>query len=167
MNRNQNFPDVSCHQCVCPGRDVITGRLVQMSRPMDLLHQFQVKGVHTYELHCGGCSGKAHIQRLKNPHTGQAQMVHVRLTGSDEEFRPNSIRPGEQVQIPVAYTLGHSPSSQASHIPAPPIQTPVPSIQLDPRIGRDAMIPPGHPMHPNSLRARMRPVRLNELTGRR
>lgn len=155
-------PRVDCSKCFCPGR-LPDGRLVQMNRPMTCLGQFPVQGVRTFSYHCESCNGKAHTQPRKDPRTGQVFMAQVRLTGSDAEFRPNSVGAREQVQIPVAFSLGGAGARH--HVQAPPIQTPVPSMQLDPRIGAGTMIPPSHPMHPNNIRTRMQPVKLSEFTG--
>lgn len=150
---------VVCHRCMCPGR-LPNGQVVSMSRPMELIEQYPVQGVHTYAFHCTGCNGKAHVQQRVNPQTGQPELVQVRLVGADAEYRPASVRPGEQVQIPVAYTLGRG------GVGGDVTPLPEPGIRLDPRIGEGTMIMPDDPMHPEMLRRRMQGIPLSDFGGR-
>lgn len=152
-----NMPDVVCNNCTCPGR-LPTGQVVTMNRPMELIEQFPVHGVHTYALHCTGCNGKAYLQQRMNQQTKQPEFVQVQLRGAESEYKPNHVKPHERVQIPVAYTLG-------GQSPSPPIQLPEVGLSLDPRIGDQTLITPDHPMHPEAIRRRMQPVRLSEFTG--
>jgi hypothetical protein len=132
---------------------------------MEFIGQYPVRGVHTFAFHCLGCNGKAYLQQQRDPRNGRNVMVPVHLVGSDAEYQPNHVKPQEAVQIPIAYTLG-SNGRQNHHVQAQPIQTPSPSIQLDPRIGNQTMITPDHPMHPDNVRRRIQPVRLDEFAGR-
>ncbi len=150
--------DAVCGQCMVPGK-LPDGRMVNMNRPMDLIGQFPVHGVPTFSWHCMGCNGKAHTQQHADPRTGQPQWVQVRLQNTDQEFRPNSIRPGEQVQIQAAYSLGNSAAAHASHVQVAPLPPPAPAYSLDPRVDPNMQLPPNHPMHPSQIRARMQPVR--------
>lgn len=153
---------VVCSSCYVQGR-LPNGRVVSMNRPMEFTGQYPVQGVQTYAFHCFGCNSKAHLQYRRNRRTGETRLVQVRLTGDHDEYRPQTVSPNEQLQIPVAYTLGHTAAAQASHVPAPPIMTPEPSVQLDPRIGEGTMITADHPMHPANVRKRMQPVPVDEL----
>jgi hypothetical protein len=144
-----------------------TGRQVIMSRPMELIEQYPVQGVATFAYHCTGCNGKAHVQQRVNPQTGLSEWVQVQLVGSDAEYRPAHVRPGEQVQIPVAYTLGSSRSSQASRVAMAPLQAPEAGIRLDSQITESTMITSDHPLHPENLRRRMQPIPLSDFTGGR
>jgi len=157
---------VVCGNCTCQGR-LPTGQIVTMNRPMELIEQYPVQGVHTFAYHCLGCNGKAHVQQRTNPQTGQLEAVQVQLVGADAEYRPHSVQPGEQVQIPVAYTLGHSATASASRVPAPPLQAPEVGIRLDARITDGTMITADHPMHPENIRRRMQSVRLSDFAGGR
>jgi hypothetical protein len=122
-----------------------------------LLNQFQVAGVPTFEYHCTRCNGKVHLQLAKNPQTGETYAKQIRLTGSPEEFRPQSIRPNSQMQIPVAYTLGSSRS--ASHVRTDPIMPPPPAYRLGAGGQGGGQLAPNHPMHPNQIRKRIQPIR--------
>ena len=155
--------DVRCQRCPCQFQDQQTGRVFTDNQPMELVAQFGVRGAKTLEYRCMSCSGKANMQQRRNPHTGRPQWCQVRLTGSDEEYRPNSIKPGEQVQIPVAYTIGSS-AVTARRVPVGPPPTIPVAFSLDPRIGSDAQIQANDPMHPHNLRKRMQPWRLDQLT---
>jgi len=157
---------VVCGRCTCQGRIPTTGQIVTMNRPMELIEQFPVQGVHTFAYHCLGCNGKAHVQLQPNKQTGQLEPVQVQLVGSDAEYRPHSVRPGEQVQIPVAYTLGHTMTAQASRVPTAPLMAPEAGIRLDTMIGEGTMITADHPMHPANIRRRMQSVRLSEFVER-
>jgi hypothetical protein len=162
--------EVECNNCVVQGQGQLpTGQIVPIrrNRPMEFVGQYPVQGVHTFAFHCLGCNGRAYLQNQRDPRTGRPALVPVQLRGSEVEYQPNYVRPQEQVQVQVAYTLGQSASAAASHIPAPPITTPMPSVQLDPRIGRGTMITPDHPMHPENVRKRIQPVRPEELLGNR
>jgi hypothetical protein len=125
-----------------------------------LLNQFPVRGIPTFEYHCTSCNGKVHLQLVKD-RSGQTVAQQVRLTGSADEFRPHSIRPNEQVQIPVAYTLGSTPVTQA-RISAQPIQPPQPAYTLGGNQAPRQQLPPNHPMHPRQIRRRVQPIRLQE-----
>jgi hypothetical protein len=122
-----------------------------------LLNQFPVKGVPTFEYHCTRCNGKVHLQLAKNPQTGETFAKQIRLTGSPDEFRPESIRPNSQVEIPVAYPLGSSRS--ASHVKAPPLMPPPPAYRLGAGVQQGGQVPADHPMHPNQIRKRIQPIR--------
>lgn len=122
-----------------------------------LLNQYPVRGVPTFEYHCTGCNGKVHLQIVKGP-DGRPVARQIRLTGSADEFRPQAISPREQMQIPVAYTLGSSPSSARSRVQAPPLQPPQPAYSLG-SSHDDAILDPRHPMHPDQIRRRLHPVR--------
>jgi hypothetical protein len=124
--------------------------------PIPLLNQFQVKGVPTFEYHCTGCNGKVHLQIHKDAR-GKPYAKQIRLTGSPDEFRPEPIRPGHQLQIPVAYTLGASPS--ASHVKAPPLVPPPAAYTLGNAGQQQQKLPENHPMHPNQIRKRIQPIR--------
>jgi hypothetical protein len=77
----------------------------------------------------------------------------VRLTGRDEEYRPNSISPHETVQIPVAYTIGGRSSARSPRrVQSQPLKPPAPAFRLG---GQAQMLPPNHPMHPANLRRRI------------
>lgn len=134
-----------------------------MNRPMDYVGQFNVQGTPTFAFHCMGCNGKAHLQHYTDQRTGQVGLRQVQLTGNHNEYRPNSIRPTEQVKIPVAYTLGHSSSAQASRVrtgAAAPLPV---AYSLDPNQDPRAVVSPRDPMHPANLRERIAPWRLDEL----
>jgi hypothetical protein len=122
-----------------------------------LMTQYPVRGVQTFEYHCGSCHGKVHLQLAKDPGTGQVVAKHVRLTGSPDEFRPNPIRPHHQVQIPVAYTLG-AKSGTTNHVPVAPIKPPPPAYTLG-HDQREQEFHPNHPMHPMQIRRRLQAFR--------
>ena len=156
---------IACAQCQCQGR-LPNGQVVAMNKPMDFIGQYPVRGVHTYAFHCMGCNGKAFLQPRQDPRSGRNVLVPVHLVGADAEYQPNHVKPREQLQIPIAYTLGHSAQSQAGHVRVEPIRTPIPAMQLDPRIGPGTMITHDNPMHPNNVRQRLQPVSLSEFVGR-
>ena len=147
----QEFPKddmkaIECGTCSTPQRPVI----------IPLLHQYPVRGVQTFEYHCSGCNGKVWLQLVRNARTGEIVAKQVRLTGSPEEFRPEPIRPGIKLQIPVAYTLGNSKSTR--HVEADPLQPPSPAYTLGTNQPQQEL-PPDHPMHPDQIRRRMQPIR--------
>ena len=160
--------DVRCHQCQCRGQDQVTGQIVMMERPMELLHHFPVQygkqSFQTLEFRCGGCQGQAHVQ--KRPHPQNPNVLvwqQVRLNPADpREFKPNSIRPGEQVQIPVAYTLGNSPVARRRVPVGPPPTLPV-AYSLDPNANPNTMISPHDPMHPANIHKRVQPWTMDQL----
>lgn len=148
--------DITCARCMCPGR-LPNGRVVQTNKPMELLTDYPVRGVQTFAFHCTGCNGKAYIQKKKDPQTGRMFYQPVRLTGSDEEFRPNAISPFEQVQIPVAYTIGGSSRptrGSPSHVRTRPATLKAPAISLDPR-NPNEQIDPNDYRHPYQVRKRI------------
>ena len=61
--------------------------------PMIQVYSCKVRGIDTIHHRCPTCGGKADIQ-IKD---GMARQV--RLTGAPEEFKPESIRPNQQVRI--------------------------------------------------------------------
>jgi len=117
-------------------------------RQMTLLCQFQVRGVDTLRFHCFGCGGRADVQLQGS------QARQVQLNGHISEWKPEPVRPHDQVQIPVAYTLGHSRSSAIRRVPAQPLMPPEPAYRLAPG-QENRMLPPGHPMHPDEIRRRI------------
>lgn len=162
--------EVECSNCVVQAQGRLPdGRVVNYhrNRPMEFTGQYPVQGIHTFAFHCFGCNGKAYLQHRRDPRTGRTALVPVVLRGCESEYQPNYVKPREQVQVEVAFTLGNSPSAARSHIPAAPITTPSPSVQLDPRIGAGTLITPDHPMHPANVRKRIQPVRPEELLGDR
>lgn len=116
-------------------------------RQMTLLCQFQVQGVDTFRYHCFGCGGRADIQMQGN------QARQVQLSGHVSEWKPQSIRPHDQIEIPVAYTLGHSRTG-IKRVPTQPMAPPQAAYRLAPGQENRAL-PPGHPMHPDELRRRI------------
>jgi len=163
--------EIACSNCRCPGK-LPDGRMVTMERPMELIDQFRVQGRPTFRFNCGGCNGKAEIQHTidprtgrpaRNPHTGEVLYHQIRLTGNHNEFRPNSIKPKEQIQVPVAYTLGESAATRHRVPVAPLPQIPV-AFSLDPRINADTQIQGNDPMHPNNIRNRIQAWTLDQLT---
>lgn len=80
---------------------------------MDHLYCCKVKGIDTLHFRCPSCSNVADIQ-VKN---GQARQVH--LTGSLEEFRPQTLKAHDRVQIEPAYTLGPGGMSGGCPLPVP------------------------------------------------
>lgn len=155
--------DVVCSNCRCQGKRP-DGQIVLMQRPMEFVGQWNVQGTPTFAFHCMGCNGKAYLQQARNPQTGDVGYRQVRLTGSDEEYRPSSVRPHERMQIPVAYTVGSSPSMNRTRIPmGSPPTLPV-AFSLDPRMGNDTLIKPSNPMHPANIRKRIQPWSLDDLT---
>jgi hypothetical protein len=124
-----------------------------------LLNQFPVQGVPTFEYHCTSCNGKVHLQLAKDPRTGQTYAKQIRLTGSPDEFRPNPIRPGHQVKIPVAYTLGAKRGARTSHVKVKPLTYPKPAYTLGKDTREEPQLPLNHPMHPNQIRRRIQPIR--------
>jgi len=114
---------------------------------MTLLCQFQVHGVDTYRYHCFGCGGRADVQMQGS------QARQVQLNGHVSEWKPQPVRPHDQIEIPVAYTLGHS-RAPIRRVPTQPIAPPQPAYRLAP--GQDMRpVPPGHPMHPDELRRKI------------
>ena len=118
----------------------------QDNHQMKFENNFPVQGVPNFRFRCPRCGGTADIQF----HNGE--WVQVRLTGDPREFRPPSIRPGEQLQIPVAYTLGSAPAR--STVPVEPWTPPAPAYTLAPG-QQGTSIAANHPMHPNNIRQRM------------
>lgn len=149
--------DLVCAHCVIPGR-LPDGRMVNMNRPMELVRQFSVQGRPTCAWHCMGCNGRINTQLQTDPGTGQPRWVPMNPRATEEEYRPQAVRlqSQERLQIQAAYSLGSSPASAANR-ELPPLPAPEKAYSLDP--SRDAPLPPGHPMHPDQIRARMQPVR--------
>lgn len=147
--------DITCARCMCPGR-LPNGHVVQTNKPMDLIGQYPVRGVHTFAFHCVGCNGKAYIQPQKDPQTGRTIYRQVQLTGHDEEFRPNAISPREQVQIAVAYTIGGGGSRQGapSRVRTSAATMKAPAISLDSRNPNEQIGPDDH-RHPYQVRKRI------------
>lgn len=143
-------------------QDVQCGRC---GRQMHFVTQFQASGVPTFAFHCTGCNGKAHLQQRMNPQTRQPQWVQVQLTGNHNEYRPQSVRPNDQVQIPVAYTLGSSPHAARSHVRMAPLPPPPTAYRLDPSLDQHQIPGLNDPMHPENLRRTMQPIRLEEFGG--
>lgn len=139
----------------------------RMRRPVTLnpLEQFQVQNLpgDVFAYHCTTCNGKVHINYFKDPRSGQMVARQVRLTGSPDEFRPNSIRPHEQVQIPVAYTLGSTPvTAKRQQSAQQSIAPPQPAYTLGQGARQPGQFPANHPMHPSQIRQRIQPIRLQE-----
>jgi hypothetical protein len=153
--------EVVCGRCKVQGRVVETGQVVMTDRPMEFIRQYPVNGVNTWHYHCMGCNGKVYLQQvvdprtgrvMADPRTGRPRYQQVRLTGSPDEFKPNSVKPHEQLQIEAAYTIGGAPATK--RVPVDPIPAPQPAYTLDPsQQGRS--LHPNHPMHPANIRRRM------------
>jgi len=60
---------------------------------MQSLYQFKLHGRPAQMLFCPGCTGRAAIM-----HNGR-EWQQVQLQNSEEEWRPNGIRPGEAVDL--------------------------------------------------------------------
>lgn len=153
---------VVCSRCMCPGY-LPNGQVVTTNRPMELIGQFEVRGIPTFAFHCLGCNGKAHVQQVQDQQ-GSVAYRQVQLTGSDREYMPHSIKPTEQVQIPVAYTIGDG-GQTARHFQTQPIAPPPAAFSLDPRQDPRDMLNPNDHMHPENLRRRLQPIRPGEFFG--
>lgn len=107
-------------------------------RAMFADHQSFPQGVPTYRFRCPGCGGMADMQ------IRDGKFVQVRLT--DEDFRPDAVKPNERLHIEPAYTVG-GPGSQT-----PRIEPPVPAYRVG---GPPIPIGPNDPRHPNNIRKRI------------
>lgn len=121
---------------------------------MPLLAQFKAHGHPTFRYQCTRCGGKADIQFRQSP-DGKTYGQQVNLSGNPKEWLPQPVSPKDQLEIPVAYTLGNAPANaRRTEVEPLTIET---AYSLSPG-GQQRELDPNDPSHPANIRRRIQPI---------
>lgn len=153
--------DVRCGSCRCHCYDRKLNKVVYTERPMTRIDSYSVQGTHTQQYHCETCGGKATLQLVKQP-DGRGAWQQVRLTGSDEEYRPQTVNPRSAIQVQPAYSVGPGTGRHYVELSGAQARAEVPvAYSLNP--AADEEFDRNHPMHPVNMRRRIQPWTVERL----